>query len=84
VSDQQIAFDFAPVVAPLKASGFRPPQLMESALREDVEIAQPRYAAYCAANGRTPAEQLAHDEAEYPGGKMAGFLVWSSQNPPAA
>jgi hypothetical protein len=73
VSDQQIAFDFAPVVAPLK-----------SALREDVEIAQPRYAAYCAANGRTPAEQLAHDEAEYPGGKMAGFLVWSSQNPPAA
>ncbi len=30
------------------------------------------------------AEQLADDEAEYPGGKMAGFLVWSSQNPPAA
>ena len=73
MSDQQTAFDFAPVAA-----------LMESALREDVEIAQPRYAAYCAANGRTPAEQLAHDEAEYHGGKMAGFLVWSSQNPPAA
>jgi len=133
VSGQQTAFDFAPAVAPLKASDFRPPQccerpavssldhtvfhvdrtteervnrvclkcgahwygppeavkqytraewdsLMESALREDVEIAQPRYAAYCIENGRTPAEQLAHDEVEYPGGKMAGFLVWSMQN----
>lgn len=40
---------------------------------------QPRYAAYCIENGRTPAEQLAHDEKEYPGGKMAGFLVWSSR-----
>lgn len=55
-------------------------KLMESAMREDVEVAQPRYAAYCSANGRTPAEQLAHDEDEYPGGKMAGFLAWSSQN----
>lgn len=54
-------------------------ELMASAMREDVEIAQPRYAEYCIENGRTPSEQLAHDGKEYPGGKMAGFLAWSSR-----
>ena len=51
----------------------------ELALCGSVERIQPRYAAYCIENGRTPVEQLAHDEKEYPGGKMAGFLIWSSR-----
>ena len=39
----------------------------------------PRYLAYSAAHLRTPAEQLRHDVAEYPGGCMAGFLIWIKQ-----
>lgn len=34
----------------------------------------PRYAAYCAAHGRTPEDMLAHDEQEWPGGKMCGYV----------
>ena len=36
------------------------------------------YLAYCADAGRTPDAQMAHDKAHYPGGSMAGFLVWMS------
>lgn len=36
----------------------------------------PRYVAYAASHGRTPAQQLTQDDLEYPGGKMAGFLCW--------
>jgi hypothetical protein len=36
----------------------------------------PRYVAYALENGRTPAEQLAHDKAQYPGACMVLFLVW--------
>ncbi len=39
----------------------------------------PRWLAYCAAQGRTDAEQLAHDRVQYPGGCMAGFLCWMSE-----
>lgn len=38
----------------------------------------PRYRAYTEASGRTPEEQLEHDTEEYPGGCMAGFLIWIS------
>lgn len=37
---------------------------------------QPRYVAYCRANGKTPDEMMAHDVVAYPGGKMCGFVLW--------
>lgn len=36
----------------------------------------PRYVAYARAHQRTPEQMLAQDEVEYPGGKMAGFMIW--------
>jgi hypothetical protein len=35
-----------------------------------------RYAAYAAAHGRSPEDQLAHDRENLPGGTMAGYLLW--------
>lgn len=35
-----------------------------------------RYLAYATAMGRTVDKQKAHDRAEFPGGRMAGFIVW--------
>jgi hypothetical protein len=40
---------------------------------------QPRYVAYATANGRTPDAMLAHDTKRFPGGKMAGFIVWMNE-----
>lgn len=34
----------------------------------------PRYVAYAMSNGRTPAQQLAHDEGKP--GSMVGFICW--------
>lgn len=39
----------------------------------------PRFVAYAAAHGRTPDAQTAHDDAAYPGGHMAGFILWASE-----
>lgn len=39
----------------------------------------PLYLEYAAAQGRPPCEQLVLDGFLYPGGKMAGFIVWRSQ-----
>lgn len=40
----------------------------------------PRYLAYCAATGGlSPDDTLARDRQRYPGGCMAGFIIWSSQ-----
>lgn len=36
----------------------------------------PRYVAYAKAHHKSPAEMLAHDEYEWPGGCMAGFMDW--------
>lgn len=41
---------------------------------------QPRYLAYCNANGLTPEEQLERDRAAYPGGCMCGYILWISHN----
>lgn len=37
---------------------------------------QSRYVAYARAHGRAPSEMLAHDRAEFPGGAMAGYVIW--------
>ncbi|MBB6306261.1 hypothetical protein [Xanthobacter tagetidis] len=37
---------------------------------------QPRYVAYCIAQGRKPEDQLQHDRVRWPGGKMTGFILW--------
>lgn len=39
---------------------------------------QPRYLAYAKAHNMTPEAMLTHDEKEYPGGKMCGFILWIS------
>lgn len=40
---------------------------------------QHRYLAYAAAHGRDPEAMLEHDIEEWPGGHMAGFILWISQ-----
>lgn len=35
-----------------------------------------RYVAYATSQGRSPAIQLAHDAASWPGGRMAGYVIW--------
>jgi len=40
------------------------------------EYTNPRYVAYAASQGRSPSEQMAHDDIEYPGGIMTGFILW--------
>ena len=39
---------------------------------------QPRFVAYARYHGRTPAQQLEHDQGQYSGGCMAGFICWIS------
>lgn len=36
----------------------------------------PRYLAYCAVNGKTPDEMLRYDDKRWPGGRMAGYILW--------
>lgn len=39
----------------------------------------PHYLAYADAHDRAPEEQGVHDKKRYPGGCMAGFIVWMSE-----
>jgi hypothetical protein len=39
----------------------------------------PRYLAYCYANGNTPEAMREADRHKYPGGKFAGFMCWNSE-----
>jgi len=39
----------------------------------------PRYVAYAASYGRTPEAQMEVDRIEWPGGRLAGFLTWNSE-----
>jgi hypothetical protein len=41
---------------------------------------QSRYLDYCRAHNKTPEEMLAFDAQRWPGGRMAGFLLWSAQD----
>ena len=36
-----------------------------------------RYAEYCRVHGRAPVEQMAFDVKRWPGGKMAGYILWN-------
>ena len=38
----------------------------------------PRYAAYAKAHGKSPREMMHFDKKRFPGGIMAGFIVWSN------
>lgn len=50
-------------------------QLADSGTREW----NPRYVLYAAAHGQTPEAMLAADRVRYPGGRMAGYMIWHSQ-----
>lgn len=39
----------------------------------------PRYVAYAHSCGMSPEKTLRADRAKYPGGRMAGFIVWNMQ-----
>lgn len=50
---------------------------LEMELRElSAQKFQPRYVAYAKTNDREPDEQLEHDRVAFPGGCMAGYIVW--------
>lgn len=40
---------------------------------------QPRYAAYCVANGMAPKEMLEADRKRWPGGSMVGYILWNQE-----
>jgi len=39
----------------------------------------PRFVAYANSHGRDPEIQLVHDEKEWPGGSMCGFMLFISE-----
>lgn len=44
-----------------------------------MDIYNNRYVAYAASRGCTPQDQLVDDDQKWPGGKMAGFMIWISK-----
>ena len=41
-----------------------------------MKACNPRYAAYAASHKLTPEAMLEHDRGRFPGGHMAGFMIW--------
>lgn len=39
----------------------------------------PRYVAYAQSQGRSPAAQIKYDQKQWPGGCMAGYILWISK-----
>jgi len=46
--------------------------------QEEINIMKfnPRYVAYAKAHGRSPQAMLEHDDIQWPGGIMCGFILW--------
>lgn len=40
----------------------------------------PRYVLYAAHEGRTPEQQVAHDDTRWPGGCMTGYICWIQEH----
>lgn len=45
----------------------------------DTKDWNPRYLAYCRSWQKTPEEMLEFDKGRFPGGCMAGFIVWTNE-----
>lgn len=39
----------------------------------------PFFYSYAKSNGNEPAQQMAQDEIDYPGGAMTGFILWIAE-----
>lgn len=52
---------------------------MSSSIDPTTVWVNPRYEAYARAVGRAADEQLRHDRRQWPGGSMAGFMLWIAE-----
>ena len=45
-------------------------------MKADLPKWNPHFVAYAKKHGRTPEAQMEHDQKEFPGGCMCGFILW--------
>lgn len=62
-----------------RRAGPATPSPMELDSQPGTRFFQPRFVAYARSQGRDPEAQLAHDMRKWPGGCMAGFMIWTGQ-----